>query len=138
VKGTIAMNETTPSLENLQFGMVDPTIWIAIASVVIYLVSKFIAKRNDSSDQRKRKAIQLSGDVRLANLDFLAPLLEDYAMGDHAALAQRIEVLAHELSKDASRKSLMDRLFNSQLAERLRESESRRRIVRQLEQSKPA
>ena len=131
------MNEATPALPSLQFGMIDPTTWVAIASVVIFLISKFLAKRNAGSDERKRKAIQLAGDVRLAGLEFLAPLLEDYAMGDQTALTQRIEALARELGKESSRKTMMERLFHSQLSERLRDSESRRRIARQLDQSKP-
>ncbi len=132
------MNETTPAIPNMPIGMTDPNTWIAIASIVIYLISKFIAKRSESTDGRKRKAIQLAGDVRLAGLEFLAPLLEDYAMGDQTALTQRIEALAHELGKESSRKTMMERLFHSQLADRLRDSESRRRIARLLDQSKPA
>lgn len=133
------MNETTPQLPIPPLtSFSDPTIWIAIASIVVYLLGKFIARRNERTDNQKRKAIQLAGDVRLAGLDFLAPMLEDYAVGDEAALTQRIEALAQELSKDSARKTLVDRLFQSQLAERLRDSESRRRIVRQLDQTKPA
>lgn len=132
------MNETTPTLPLPPLtSFSDPATWVAIASVVIYLLGKFIARRNERTDRQKRKAIQLAGDVRLAGLDFLAPLLEDYAVGDQAALEQRIEAIAQELSKDSSRKGLIDRLFQSQLAERLRDSESRRRIVRLLDQSKP-
>lgn len=129
------MNETIP---NLPYGAIDPATWTAILSVVVYLIGKFVSKRAESSDDRKRKAIQLAGDVRLAGLDFLAPLLEDYAVGDQASLTQRVEGLARELGKDATRKTMMDRLFHSQLAERLRDGEHRRRIARQIEQSKPA
>jgi hypothetical protein len=129
------MNESIP---NLPYASIDPATWTAILSVVVYLIGKFLAKRAEFSDDRKRKAIQLAGDVRLAGLDFLAPLLEDYAVGDHAALSQRVEALARELGKDSSRKNITDRLFNSQLAERLRDSDHRRRIARQIEQAKPA
>lgn len=133
------MNETDPTLPLPPLtSFSDPATWVAIASVVVFLLGKFIARRNERNDNQKRKAIQLAGDVRLAGLDFLAPILEDYAVGDQAALAQRIEALAQELSKDGTRKTLIDRLFQSQLAERLRDGESRRRIVRQLDQSKPA
>ena len=133
------MNETDPTLPLPPLtSFSDPATWVAIASVIVYLLGKFIARRNERNDNQKRKAIQLAGDVRLAGLDFLAPILEDYAVGDQAALAQRIELLAQELSKDGTRKTLIDRLFQSQLAERLRDGESRRRIVRQLDQSKPA
>lgn len=133
------MNETDPTLPLPPLtSFNDPATWVAIASVVVFLLGKFIARRNERNDNQKRKAIQLAGDVRLAGLDFLAPILEDYAVGDQAALAQRIEALAQELSKDGTRKTLIDRLFQSQLAERLRDGESRRRIVRQLDQSKPA
>lgn len=133
------MNETDPTLPLPPLtSFSDPATWVAIASVIVYLLGKFIARRNERNDSQKRKAIQLAGDVRLAGLDFLAPILEDYAVGDQAALAQRIEALAQELSKDGTRKTLIDRLFQSQLAERLRDGESRRRIVRQLDQSKPA
>lgn len=131
------MNETNPALPNVAIGTLDPSIWIAVASVVIYFISKFLANRSDSTDGRRRKAIQLAGDVRLAGLEFLAPLLEDYAMGDQTALSQRIEALAHELGKESSRKTMMERLFQSQLSDRLRDNESRRRIARLLDQSKP-
>lgn len=133
------MNEDDPTLPLPPLtSFSDPATWVAIASVIVYLLGKFIARRNERNDNQKRKAIQLAGDVRLAGLDFLAPLLEDYAVGDQAALTQRIEALTQELSKDGTRKTLIDRLFQSQLAERLRDGESRRRIVRQLDQSKPA
>lgn len=131
------MNNSLPNLPPTILSG-DLTTWVAIASVALYLLSRFLARRNEGADDRKRRAIQLAGDVRLAGLDFLAPILEDYAVGDHEALTHRIESLARELGKEQTRKEMMDRLFNSQLGERLRSAEGRRRIARQVEQARAA
>lgn len=104
-------------------------ILVLVACVALYFGAKFLFRKGEAVEDRRRQAIKLAGECKTSGLDFLAPVLEDYAVGDYSALLQRLRSLAEDVRDDAQRRALFDRLFESQLAQRMKDPQSRQQIV---------
>lgn len=102
---------------------------IAIAAVALYFGAKYFLKREEPVDERRRQAIKLAGECKAAGLDFLAPVLEDFAVGDYPSLMHRMRTLADDVRDDGQRHALFDRVFETQLARRMKTPENRQQIV---------
>ena len=114
------------SLTNLA---ASPVVLIALASLALYTTGRFVFRRDEAIEDRRRKAIKLAGDCQKCGLDFLAPLLEDYSVGDYSGLVHRLRSFADDLRDDATRRQLLDRFFETQLAQRLADDAQRRKIL---------
>ena len=115
--------------------LASPLVMIALASVALYATGRFMFRRDEAVEDRRRKAIKLAGDCQKCGLDFLAPVLEDYSVGDYSGMLHRLRTFADDLRDDATRRQLLDRFFATQLAARLRDEEQRRKIVEAVSQS---
>lgn len=102
---------------------------IAIAAAAIFIGVKYYFKRDEPADDRRRQAIKLAGECKAFGLDFLAPVLEDFAVGDYASLLHRLRALADDVRDDGQKHALFDRVFETQLARRMKTPESRQQIV---------
>lgn len=102
---------------------------IVLAAAALYIGAKYFLKRDEPVDDRRRQAIKLAGECKAAGLDFLAPVLEDFAVGDYPALLHRLRSLADDVRDDGQRNALFDRVFETQLARRMKTPESRQQIV---------
>ncbi len=115
--------------------LASPLVMIALASVALYATGRFMFRRDEAVEDRRRKAIKLAGDCHKCGLDFLAPVLEDYSVGDYSGMLHRLRTFADDLRDDATRRQLLDRFFATQLAARLRDEEQRRKIVEAVSQT---
>jgi hypothetical protein len=97
--------------------------------VALYVAGRYAPRRDDADDDQRRKAIKLAGDCQKCGLDFLAPVLEDYSVGDYAGMLHRLRSFADDLRDDATRRQMLDHLFATQLAQRLRDADERRKIL---------
>jgi hypothetical protein len=107
----------------------SPVVLIGLASLALYTTGRFLFRRDEAIEDRRRKAIKLAGDCQKCGLDFLAPLLEDYSVGDYSGLVHRLRSFADDLRDDATRRQLLDRFFETQLAQRLADDAQRRKIL---------
>src|SRR5688572_23977966 len=102
---------------------------IAIAAVGIYFGAKFLFKKDENVEDRRRQAIKLAGECKTCGLDFLSPVLEDYAVGDYSGILHRLRTLSEDVRSDSQRQALLDRVFETQLAARMKTPEARQQIV---------
>jgi hypothetical protein len=111
------------------FSLPGNSFLILALCAAVYLLSRFFLRRDEPVDDRRRQAIRLAGECKLSGLDFLAPLLEDFAVGDHSSLSHRLRTLSDDVRSESQRQALFDRLFQTQLAQRMQDPQSRQEIV---------
>lgn len=102
---------------------------LVAAAVAIYFGAKFLFKKDEQIEDRRRQAIKLAGECKTCGLEFLSPVLEDYAVGDYSGILHRLRALADDVRSDSQRQALLDRVFETQLAARMKTPESRQQIV---------
>jgi hypothetical protein len=107
----------------------NPLVLVALASLALYTTGRFLFRRDEAIEDRRRKAIKLAGDCQKCGLDFLAPVLEDYSVGDYSGMVHRLRAFADDLRDDATRRQVLDRFFATQLAQRLTDDAQRRKIL---------
>ncbi|HTN73744.1 MAG TPA: hypothetical protein VL096_00805 [Pirellulaceae bacterium] len=110
----------------------NPLILVLLASIALYATGRFLFRRDEAVEDRRRKAIKLAGDCQKCGLDFLAPVLEDYSVGDYSAMLHRLRTFADDIRDDATRRQMLDRFFTTQLRQRLQDEAQRRQIVEAL------
>ena len=115
--------------------LASPLVMIALASITLYATGRFMFRRDEAIEDRRRKAIKLAGDCQKCGLDFLAPVLEDYSVGDYSGMLHRLRAFADDIRDDATRRQILDRFFATQLTYRLRDAEQRRKIVEAVSQT---
>ena len=69
----------------------SPLVLVALASIALYASGRFLFRRDEAVEDRRRKAIKLAGDCQKCGLDFLAPVLEDYSVGDYSGMTHRLQ-----------------------------------------------
>ena len=111
----------------------NPIVLVALASIALYATGRFLFRRDEAIEDRRRKAIKLAGDCQKCGLDFLAPVLEDYSVGDYSGMTHRLRTFADDIRDDATRRQILDRFFTTQLAHRVKDEAQRRQIVAALE-----
>ena len=107
----------------------SPLVLIALASIALYASGRFMFRRDEAVEDRRRKAIKLAGDCQKCGLDFLAPVLEDYSVGDYSGMLHRLRGFADDIRDDATRRKILDHFFSTQLGQRLQDEAQRRKIV---------
>ena len=107
----------------------NPLVLVALASIALYATGRFMFRRDEAIEDRRRKAIKLAGDCQKCGLDFLAPVLEDYSVGDYSGMLHRLRTFADDIRDDATRRQILDRFFETQLARRLQDEPQRRKIA---------
>lgn len=107
----------------------NPVVLVALASIALYATGRFLFRRDEAVEDRRRKAIKLAGDCQKCGLDFLAPVLEDYSVGDYSGMLHRVRAFSDDIRDDATRRQILDRFFETQLAQRLKDEAQRRKIV---------
>lgn len=107
----------------------NPLVLVALASIALYATGRFMFRRDEAIEDRRRKAIKLAGDCQKCGLDFLAPVLEDYSVGDYSGMVHRLRTFADDIRDDATRRQILDRFFETQLARRLQDEPQRRKIA---------
>lgn len=107
----------------------NPLVLVILASLALYAMGRFLFRRDEAVEDRRRKAIKLAGDCQKCGLDFLAPVLEDYSVGDYSSMLHRLRAFADDLRDDATRRQILDRFFETQLASRLKDEQQYRKIV---------
>lgn len=111
----------------------SPLVLVALASVALYASGRFLFRRDEAVEDRRRKAIKLAGDCQKCGLDFLAPLLEDYSVGDYSGMLHRLRTFADDIRDDATRRQILDHFFATQLEHRLKDDAQRRKIAEALQ-----
>lgn len=112
-------------------------VLIGLASIALYATGRFLFRRDEAIEDRRRKAIKLAGDCQKCGLDFLAPVLEDYSVGDYSGMLHRLRSFADDIRDDATRRQILDRFFETQLAARLQDEAQRRKIVETVSAAPP-
>jgi hypothetical protein len=113
----------------------SPIVLVALASLALYASGRFLFRRDEAVEDRRRKAIKLAGDCQKCGLDFLAPVLEDYSVGDYSGMLHRLRSFADDIRDDGTRRQILDHFFATQLATRLKDDAQRRQIVAALDAS---
>jgi hypothetical protein len=113
----------------------SPIVLVALASLALYASGRFLFRRDEAVEDRRRKAIKLAGDCQKCGLDFLAPVLEDYSVGDYSGMLHRLRSFADDIRDDGTRRQILDHFFTTQLATRLKDDAQRRQIVAALDAS---
>jgi hypothetical protein len=111
----------------------SPLVLVSLASIALYASGRFMFRRDEAVEDRRRKAIKLAGDCQKCGLDFLAPVLEDYSVGDYSAMLHRLRAIADDIRDDATRRQILDHFFSTQLAARLKDAAQRQKIVEAVE-----
>jgi hypothetical protein len=107
----------------------NPLVLVALAAIALYATGRFLFRRDEAIEDRRRKAIKLAGDCQKCGLDFLAPVLEDYSVGDYSGMLHRLRTFADDIRDDATRRQLLDRFFETQLAHRVHDETQRKKIA---------
>lgn len=116
----------------------SPIVVVALASIALYATGRFLFRRDEAVEDRRRKAIKLAGDCQKCGLDFLAPVLEDYSVGDYSGMLHRLRTFADDIRDDGTRRQILDHFFTTQLATRVKNEAERRKILEALEAAAPA
>lgn len=111
----------------------SPLVLVILASLALYAMGRFLFRRDEAVEDRRRKAIKLAGDCQKCGLDFLAPLLEDYSVGDYSGMLHRLRTFADDIRDDATRRQILDHFFETQLTHRVKEESQRRKIAEALQ-----
>jgi len=111
----------------------SPIVLVALASIALYASGRFMFRRDEAVEDRRRKAIRLAGDCQKCGLDFLAPVLEDYSVGDYSGMLHRLRAFADDVRDDATRRQILDHFFSTQLATRLKDVAQRQKILEVIE-----
>lgn len=88
----------------------NPLLMIALASVAAYVVGKLFVRGDSAVEERRRGALTLLVDAEKAGLGFLAPLLQDYAVGDYSGVVKEVGKLRDGLH-DPERRRLALQTF---------------------------
>lgn len=115
----------------------SPIVLVALASIALYATGRFLFRRDEAVEDRRRKAIKLAGDCQKCGLDFLAPVLEDYSVGDYSGMLHRLRTFADDIRDDGTRRQILDHFFTTQLATRVKSEAERRKILETLEAAAP-
>jgi hypothetical protein len=107
----------------------SPLILVSLASIALYASGRFLFRRDEAIEDRRRKAIKLAGDCQKCGLDFLAPVLEDYSVGDYSGMLHRLRAFADDIRDDATRRQILDHFFSTQLTTRLKDAAQRQKIL---------
>ena len=88
----------------------NPIVMIALASGLLFVMGKLMAKGDTAVEERRRGAMTLLVDAEKAGLGFLSPMLQDYAVGDYSGLIKEVGKLRDGLH-DAERRRTALRTF---------------------------
>lgn len=61
------------------------------------LLVRFLFKKDDEIEDRRRHAINAAGELRKIHDDQLAVILEDYAIGDYSGIAKNVADIVRKL-----------------------------------------
>lgn len=111
---------------------------LGLASAALFFGGKLLFRRDEAREDRRRKAISLCSECREEGLGFLAPLLEDYAVGDYSSAVYRLRTFHEQVKDGDARRSLMDNLFARQLAKRIGTAAGRAAVLAALGLEEPA
>lgn len=113
----------------------NPILLIGLATLALYFIGKYSAKGDTAVEERRRGAISLVTIASKNGLNFLSPLLEDYAVGDYSGMVKELSKMRNALHDPVTMKQVTESFLTVQFQKYAETDEGRKAIIALVEKN---
>lgn len=113
--------------------MINPAVHAIIIFAVALLGSKWLYKKDEKIEDRRRGAFKLAGEMRSKGMTWVPDLLEDYAVGDYDSIGVKMAKIAMLAHNDAALRDEFKKVFASLLTSHFQDESAKTELEGMLE-----